>query len=255
MTSHLQIAFPMAILWFSGIFTKFHTTFRVHNNKWHHFRDSALELGSWPPFPTIARALYPSGYIRAPANYAPTFRPHLHNMAHLGYTHIVSIAPFLAQFDGRTIDYTLETSRSMSTQRKLCTNKILNAKWYVSCLWSENKVVGIAKPLTKIYIATFHSVGHPGRDYPRNPPTFKLWGVRPGQPHRLRHHHAGEGAEWSALAHPACDTSPATRCEGPLRGEGRCVCPSGIPACAPRLVTKQLWVLSPHSWKFWPNFE
>ncbi len=32
MTSHLQIVFPMAISWFSGIFTKFHTTFRIHNN-------------------------------------------------------------------------------------------------------------------------------------------------------------------------------------------------------------------------------
>ncbi len=39
-----------------------------------------------------------------------------------------------SNLDGRTIEYTVETSGSMSTQRKLCTNKILNAKWYVSCL-------------------------------------------------------------------------------------------------------------------------
>ena len=99
MTSHLQIAFPTAILWFSEIFTKFHTTFHIHNNKWRHFRDSALELGSWPPFSTIAGAYYPSGIIQAPANYAPTFRPHLHIMAHYGYSHIVSIAPYLAQIE------------------------------------------------------------------------------------------------------------------------------------------------------------
>ncbi len=30
-------------------------------------------------------------------------------MAHLGYHHIVSIAPYLSNFAGRTIEYTLET--------------------------------------------------------------------------------------------------------------------------------------------------
>ncbi len=57
----------------------------------------------------IAGAFYPSGYIQAPANYAPQFQPHLHSMAHLGYTHIVSTAPYLSNFAGRTIKYTLET--------------------------------------------------------------------------------------------------------------------------------------------------
>ncbi len=47
----------------------------------------------------IAGAFYPSGFIQAPANYAPTFRPHLHIMAHHGYSHIVSIAPYLAQIE------------------------------------------------------------------------------------------------------------------------------------------------------------
>ena len=61
-------------------------------------------------FSTIAGAFHPSGYIWAPANYAPQFRPHLHNMA-AQYSHIVSIAPYFSQiFDGRTIEYTLETS-------------------------------------------------------------------------------------------------------------------------------------------------
>ncbi len=60
-------------------------------------------------FSTIARAFYPSGYIQAPANYTPRFRLHLHSMAHLGYTHIVSTAPYLSNFDGQTIEYTLET--------------------------------------------------------------------------------------------------------------------------------------------------
>ena len=58
-----------------------------------------FRTGTWlvTTFSMIARAFYPSGYIRAPANYAPQFRPHLHNMAHLGYGHIVSIAPYLSQ--------------------------------------------------------------------------------------------------------------------------------------------------------------
>ncbi len=60
-------------------------------------------------FPMIAGAFYPSGYIWAPANYAPRFWLHLHSMAHLGYTHIVSTAPYLSNFDGQTIEYTLET--------------------------------------------------------------------------------------------------------------------------------------------------
>ena len=47
-------------------------------------------------FSTIAGAFYPSGCIRAPANYAPQFRPHLHNMAG-SYSHIVSIAPYLSR--------------------------------------------------------------------------------------------------------------------------------------------------------------
>ncbi len=79
-------------------------------------------------FSMIAGAVYPSGFIRAPANYAPTLRPHLHNMAQLGYTHWVSIAPYLLQLLGGTINYTLETSRSMLTQHKICTNKIFKGK-------------------------------------------------------------------------------------------------------------------------------
>ena len=49
-------------------------------------------------FSTIAGAFYPSGYIRAPANYAPWFRLHLHTMAHHGYQHIISTAPYLSNF-------------------------------------------------------------------------------------------------------------------------------------------------------------
>ncbi len=47
-------------------------------------------------FSTIARAFYPSGRIRAPANYAPQFQPHLHIIAR-AYSHIVSIAPYLSR--------------------------------------------------------------------------------------------------------------------------------------------------------------
>ncbi len=47
-------------------------------------------------FSTIAGAFYPSGCIRAPANYAHQFRTHLHNMAGQ-YSHIVSIAPYLSR--------------------------------------------------------------------------------------------------------------------------------------------------------------
>ena len=67
MTSHLQIAFPAAISRFPEIFTSFHTTFRVHNNKWCHFWDSALELGSWLPFqrsPEHFTPLAASGHLQ-----------------------------------------------------------------------------------------------------------------------------------------------------------------------------------------------
>ena len=47
-------------------------------------------------FSTITGAFYPSGCIRAPANYVPQFRPHLHIMAG-SYSHIVSIAPYLSR--------------------------------------------------------------------------------------------------------------------------------------------------------------
>ena len=47
-------------------------------------------------FSTITGAFHPSGCIRAPANYAPLFRPHLHIMAGT-YSHIVSIALYLSQ--------------------------------------------------------------------------------------------------------------------------------------------------------------
>ena len=47
-------------------------------------------------FSMIAGAFYPSGCIRAPANYAPQFWPHLHNMAGQ-YSHIVSIALYLSR--------------------------------------------------------------------------------------------------------------------------------------------------------------
>ena len=156
MTSHLQIAFPTAILRFSEIFTKFHTTFHVHNNIWCHFRDSALELGSWPPFSNDRRSILPlwfhpgtcklRAYVSASFAYhgTPRVQPH-HKYSSVS----------CSNWNGHSTEYTLETSRSMSTHRKLCTNKIWNAKWYVSCLWRENKVVGIAKPLTKIYIAIF----------------------------------------------------------------------------------------------------
>ncbi len=47
-------------------------------------------------FSTIAGTFYPSGCIRAPANYAPQFWPHLHIMAG-AYSHIVSIALYLSR--------------------------------------------------------------------------------------------------------------------------------------------------------------
>ena len=47
-------------------------------------------------FSTIAGAFYPSGCIRAPANHAPQFWPHLHSMAGQ-YNHIVSITPYLSR--------------------------------------------------------------------------------------------------------------------------------------------------------------
>ncbi len=96
MTSHLQITFPTAISWFPEIFTSFHTTFCVHNNKWRHFRDSALELGSWPPFPWSPEHFTPlaaSGHLQT---MRLSFRPHLHTMARQ-YSHIVSIAPYLSR--------------------------------------------------------------------------------------------------------------------------------------------------------------
>ncbi len=57
-----------------------------------------FRTGTWlvTAFSTIAGAFYPSGFIRAPANYAPSSWPHLHNMAGQ-YSHIVSIALYLSR--------------------------------------------------------------------------------------------------------------------------------------------------------------
>ncbi len=172
-------------------------------------------------FSTIAGAFYLSGCIRAPANYAPQFQPHLHIMAG-AYSHIVSIALYLSRiFDGRTSKCNLETSWSTSTQCKLCTNKSVKLKTLVSHNYWRNKVVSIAKPSAKIYIVIFYHAG----DRRWNPQCYfsiaDIRQVRPSQPSRVRGGGAGTGAEWSALAHPTHASALAAAGVGRLRCESR----------------------------------
>ena len=193
MTSHLQITFPAAISQFPEIFTSFHTTFHVHNNKWHHFWDSALELGSWPPFHRSPEHFTPLVTHLGTCKLCTSSSASFAYMAHPGYHHIVSIAPYLSNFAGWTIKYTVETFWSMSTHDKLCTNKIWKQNAHFSQFYRINKVVGIAKPAAKIDIAIFYRTGYPRWDYQRDSPTSKLWGVRIGESHCFLWSLSGKG--------------------------------------------------------------
>ncbi len=187
----------------------------------------------------IAGAFYPSGYIWAPANYAPQFRLHLHSMAQHGYQHIISTAPYLSNFDGRTIEYTLETFWSMSTHCKLCTNKTWKQNAQVLQLYRIKKVISIAKPSAKIYIAIFHRAGHPSGNNTHPPPATDIRWVRPCQPGHVHGGRVGEGSQRTALAHPTRASAPATTGAGCLRRQGQHLCPCGVSPRLSRLVTKQ----------------
>ncbi len=56
---YLSLTLKEVILLHSLVFTLVHTTSHVHNNKWRHFWDSALELGSWPPFQQLPEHFTP----------------------------------------------------------------------------------------------------------------------------------------------------------------------------------------------------
>ncbi len=98
-------------------------------------------------------------------------------------------------------------------------------------LYWINKVIGIAKPSAKIYIAIFHCAGHPSGDNSCYPPASHLRRVRPGQPGHVRGGRAGEGSQWTAIAHPARASAPAAAGAGRVHCAGRRVCPRGLPPC------------------------
>ena len=238
---------PVAISWFPEIFTSFHTTVHVHNNEWCHFWDSALELGSWLPFQRSPEHFTPlvthPGTCKLRALSSASFA----YMAHLGYHHIVSIALYLSNFAGRTIEYTLETFWSMSTHDKLCTNKIWKQNAHFSQFYGINKVVGIAKPSAKIYIAIFYRTGYTSWSYTRHSPVIIIRFVWTGESRCFHGGGAGEGAARAALADPPHLPAPAGMGVSHLCCESRPARPCGVPSRSPRLVPKQFWILSPHS--------
>ncbi len=177
-------------------------------------------------------------------------------MAHLGYQHIISTAPYLSNFDGRTTEYTLETFWSISTHCKLGTNKIWKQNAHFSQLYWINKVIGIAKPSAKIYITIFHCAGHPLGNHPRHTPAPQFRRVRTGEPGHLCGDCVGEGTARAALAYSPRPPALAAAGAGHLHQEGRHIRPHGVFAHPTRLVSKQFFILSPHSRKsseFWPN--
>ncbi len=128
----------------------------------------------------------------------------------------------------------------MSTHNKLCTNKTWKLKTHFSQIYRINKVVGIAKPSAKIYIAIFQRTGYPRRDNERNPPVVELWGVRVGESDCICCHHPGKGAAWAAPAHPRGAPAPASAGACGVRGQGGCICVCRIPSCLTRSVPNRI---------------
>ncbi len=155
----------------------------------------------------------------------------------------------------------------MSTHDKLCTNKTWKLKAHFSPIYRINKVVGIAKPSAKIYIAIFYCTGYPRQDNERHSPIVEIWGVQVGESDCICRHRLGEGAAQAAPAHPCGAPAPASASVHGVCGKGGRIRASRILAHSTRSVPNRIWnplttqrnvltkPLPNHavSWEFWQS--